>query len=94
LDKKVAVKVLHQSVEPRVFQRELDVWKQLSHPNILQFFGGSSLSSEQFYVCAFKPNGDATRYLQLHPNADRCRLVSEVDDSYHEEHSLSSTVVL
>lgn len=55
--------------------REIETWKGLRHPNILQFYGANPLGSPPFLVCALKENGDAIHYLRAHPTADRLKLV-------------------
>lgn len=57
-------------------QQEVDVWKRLRHPHILEFFGACPIGSRPFLVCAYKEHGNAIEFLQRRPDADRCRLVS------------------
>jgi hypothetical protein len=59
-----------------MFQDEINVWKKLRHPNILEFFGACSIADPPFSVCAFKQQGDALNYLHNNPSANRCKLVS------------------
>lgn len=55
--------------------REVNVWKSLSHPNILQFYGANPLSTPPFLVCALMRNGDAVEYLRRNPHVDRIPIV-------------------
>lgn len=59
-----------------MLQKEINVWKKLRHPNILQFFGACAIADPPFAVCAYKPRGNAINYLENNPSADRCKLVS------------------
>jgi hypothetical protein len=77
-----------------VLEKEIDVWRRLRHPHILQFHGACSVADvgnhhlfytalvtrfqPPFAVCALKANGDALAYLAKYPMADRHKLVSVV----------------
>lgn len=60
---------------PKAIRREIDVWKQLRHPHVLEFFGACTLSNPPFIVCALMEHGDAASYLREYPDADRRKLV-------------------
>ena len=66
----------------QILQKELDVWKRLRHPHILQFHGACSIADPPFAVCAYKSNGDALVYLTKHQDADRIKLVNTVLNVY------------
>ena len=42
----VAVKVLAETTPRKLFMREIQIWKSLYHPNVLELFGASSASGE------------------------------------------------
>ena len=42
----VAVKVLAETTPRKIFLREVEIWKSLYHPNVLELFGASSTSGE------------------------------------------------
>ena len=42
----VAVKVLAETTPRKIFLREVEIWKSLYHPNVLELFGASSASGE------------------------------------------------
>ena len=42
----VAVKVLAETTPRNIFLREVEIWKSLYHPNVLELFGASSTSGE------------------------------------------------
>ena len=42
----VSIKVLAETTPRKVFLREVEIWKSLYHPNVLQLFGASSASGE------------------------------------------------
>lgn len=42
----VAVKVLDKTTPPKIFLREVNIWKSLYHPNVLELFGASSASGD------------------------------------------------
>ena len=61
-DRMVAVKLLPQEVAADAvllarFERELDVLKQLHHPNIVRCFGGTCESSQRFYAMELVDGG-------------------------------------
>ncbi|GJE97456.1 kinase-like protein [Phanerochaete sordida] len=74
---KVAVKVMDRGVPASALEREVDVWKRLRHPHILQFFGACSIADPPFMVCAYKQNGDAVDYLLRFPRTNRVQLLYE-----------------
>lgn len=55
--------------------KEIDVWKDLRHPNILAFYGACSLADPPFMVCEYKANGNVIEYLRQYPDVERCQLV-------------------
>jgi abelson tyrosine-protein kinase 1 len=42
----VAIKVLAETTPRKIFLREVEIWKSLHHPNVLELFGASSASGE------------------------------------------------
>ncbi|KZT26137.1 kinase-like protein [Neolentinus lepideus HHB14362 ss-1] len=73
----VAVKVIDNAVHERVFRKEISVWKNLRHPNILQFLGACYTGERGFAVCVYKENGDVLNYLQTNPDTNRIQLPYE-----------------
>lgn len=68
-DKKVAVKLIPNDVtaNPTVlarFERELEVLKQLTHPNIVYCFGGRCETKQRFYAMEYIPGGTLADQLQ------------------------------
>ncbi|KAJ3527660.1 hypothetical protein NM688_g8100 [Phlebia brevispora] len=74
---KVAVKELERGVPPAVIQQEIDVWKRLHHPHILQFFGACNIAEPAFIVCALQANGDIVNHLRDNPDAGRRKLLHD-----------------
>lgn len=61
------------------FSREVALWGQLSHRNVLPFWGVYHLGESNSQVCLVSPwmeNGTIVQYLQNAPNAPRVLLVS------------------
>lgn len=61
--------------------REMDVWKQLKHPNILPLYGTTSgFGPYDSLVCPWMENGSASRYMEkwgdIMSMTDRLQLVS------------------
>ena len=68
-DRMVAVKLLPQEVAADAvllarFERELDVLKQLHHPNIVRCFGGTCESSQRFYAMELVDGGTLGELLE------------------------------
>ena len=42
----VAIKVLSETTPRKIFLREVEIWKSLYHPNVLELFGASSASGD------------------------------------------------
>ena len=51
----VAIKVLAETTPRKVFLREVEIWKSLHHPNVLQLFGASSASGEPPWFLVSSP---------------------------------------
>ncbi|KAG6845132.1 hypothetical protein H0H87_000368 [Tephrocybe sp. NHM501043] len=58
----------------KVYAREVIVWGQLSHPNILPFYGLSKFRSRISFVSPWAENGHLSDYLARNPDADRILL--------------------
>jgi hypothetical protein len=68
-DRQVAVKLIPNDVTANAtvlarFERELDVLKKLSHPNIVHCFGGRCESKQRFYAMEYVPGGTLADLLQ------------------------------
>lgn len=59
----------------QVIEQEVKVWKDLSHPNILQFVGACPIAEPPFMVSELKQNGDVLEYLRKEPHASRHKIV-------------------
>jgi len=51
----VAVKVLAETTPPKLFVHEVEIWKSLYHPNVLELLGASSASGEPPWFLVSKP---------------------------------------
>jgi len=52
LGRDVAVKVLSEVTPRTLFTREVEIWKTLQHPNVLELLGASSTISTPPWFCA------------------------------------------
>jgi len=59
----------------QMMEQELNIWKELRHPNILHFYGACSIAETPFFVCALMKNGNALQYLMKHPDTNRRKLL-------------------
>ena len=58
------------------FCKEVLLWKRLSHPNILTFYGASTNHNQFCMVSPWMENGNVISYTRRNPEANRLRLVS------------------
>jgi abelson tyrosine-protein kinase 1 len=73
----VAIKVLATTTPRKVFTREIEIWKSLSHVNVLELFGASSASGEPpwFFVSSYCQNGSLVTYLKGLKNGEEFDLL-------------------
>jgi len=67
-NRQVAVKLIPEEISADTtllarFERELEVLKQLHHPNIVHCFGGRCESKQRYYAMEFVPGGTLSDYL-------------------------------
>ena len=62
----------------QIFYKEVTIWKQLSHPNVVRFIGVISDSASLSMVSEWMPNMDVRHFVGDHPKADRLQLVRHV----------------
>ncbi|KAF9254762.1 kinase-like protein, partial [Marasmius fiardii PR-910] len=71
------------------FYKETLLWTQLNHPNLLPFLG---VNTTQFpgklaLVSPWMVNGQITKFLEMNPNHDRLKVISEIAASIMYLHS-------
>ena len=59
----------------KVYAREAILWAQLSHPNILPFYGLIKLGPRLAFVSRWATNGNLEEYLTDNPGTNRLLLV-------------------
>ncbi|KAJ7741665.1 hypothetical protein B0H16DRAFT_1564820 [Mycena metata] len=81
----VAVKSMRQFLDDdvkasmKMFAREAAIWRQLSHPNLLPFFGLYTLDSRLSLVSPWMDNGDLKHFLRsTSTGIDRLSLIIDV----------------
>ncbi|KAI0282529.1 hypothetical protein BGY98DRAFT_88392 [Russula aff. rugulosa BPL654] len=60
------------------FQRQVETWRTLRHPNILQLLGIASIGDFVYSVSPYMEFGHVIRFLKAYPDADRVLLLSEI----------------
>jgi len=60
------------------FQRQVEIWRTLRHPNILQLLGTASIGDFVYSVSPYMEFGHVTRFLKAHPDANRVLLLCEI----------------
>ncbi|KAI0303379.1 hypothetical protein B0F90DRAFT_1816200 [Multifurca ochricompacta] len=59
------------------FKRQVEIWRTLRHPNILQLLGIAYIGDFVYSVSPYMEFGNVMRYLEYNPGADRVFLLSE-----------------
>ena len=75
---------------PRTFHQATEVWKHMTHPNIVPLLR-VTLDPLQL-ISDWMPGGDLTEYITSHPDTDRTSLVSDLSASLYEMFTSSSAV--
>ncbi|KAI0075454.1 kinase-like protein [Panus rudis PR-1116 ss-1] len=81
-DQKVALKALRgvRVTTPKAqkrFERELNLWSRLSHPNILSFLGiVTDIGNFLHMVSPWQDEGNVLEYSNRHPNANKHHLIT------------------
>ncbi|KAJ7852569.1 kinase-like domain-containing protein, partial [Mycena leptocephala] len=86
---------LFKAVDSQSFAKEVLIWRQLRHPNIL-FLLGINLEEFSPSFCLISPwlaQGTILEFLQTNPNHDRIRSVVEVCKGLKYLHEISPVVV-
>ncbi|KZT05047.1 uncharacterized protein LAESUDRAFT_750759 [Laetiporus sulphureus 93-53] len=68
----VAIKVLAETTPRKLFIQEVNIWKQLKHPHVLELLGASSTTADPpwFFVSPYMKNGSLVSYLKGLPSLD------------------------
>ncbi|KAJ7072976.1 hypothetical protein C8F01DRAFT_267337 [Mycena amicta] len=62
----VAIKCLVETTPRDLFLREVNIWKELKHPNVLELYGASGASGDGpwFFVCPYMRFGSLSTFLR------------------------------
>ena len=79
----VAIKMLSPTTSRKLFVHEVEIWRTLLHPNVLELFGASSTSGEPpwFFVSPYMKHGSLVRYLknvEPHSQVNLLKMIYEV----------------
>ncbi|KAF8266619.1 hypothetical protein EI94DRAFT_1786854 [Lactarius quietus] len=69
------------------FQRQVEIWRSLRHPNVLQLLGIAYIDNFVFSVSPYMEFGNIMQYLKARPEAPRIRLLSEIASATEYLHS-------
>jgi len=75
----VYFQITHSTLEFKAFSREALIWRQLSHPNVLPFYGIHHWMGNCSRICLVSPwmeNGNVVQFLEKFPGTHRPTLVS------------------
>jgi len=78
------------------FSSEAVLWKQLSHPNILPFYGVYHLEEKTPRLCLTAPwmeNGNAVEFLKRYPDTYCVHLAVDMAQGLEHLHSLSPSII-
>ncbi|KAG8733278.1 hypothetical protein FRC11_007454 [Ceratobasidium sp. 423] len=78
-----------EDAENRVYiSREIHTWSKCNHPNILPFLGMAIFRDELASVSPYMKSGTLRPFLERNPNADRCRLSTQICEGLAYLHSI------
>ncbi|KAI9457793.1 hypothetical protein BJY52DRAFT_1223704 [Lactarius psammicola] len=60
------------------FQRQVEIWRTLRHPNVLPLLGIAYIGNCVYSVSPYMEFGNIMQYLKVHPEAHRVLLLSEI----------------
>jgi serine/threonine protein kinase len=62
----VAIKCLAPATPRELFIREVNIWRELKHPNVLELYGASGASGDGpwFFVCPYERFGSLSTFLR------------------------------
>jgi len=66
---------LHDSLSLQRYYKEVTVWKQLNHPNVVPTLGAGPDIAELCVVSPWMPDGNLLQYLSKYPGANRMAIV-------------------
>ncbi|KDQ07589.1 hypothetical protein BOTBODRAFT_597528 [Botryobasidium botryosum FD-172 SS1] len=105
-DQEVAMKCLRVRPQPglntsaslekrmdKMIGREVHVWRNLQHPNILPLIGTCTLDSVTYMVSPWMANGNAFDYVRNNPGVDRLLLLAQAADGVKFLHDFHPTIV-
>ncbi|KZT53898.1 kinase-like protein [Calocera cornea HHB12733] len=89
---------LDSSKMQKRFNRELQIWRDLDHPNVLQFLGTARLPSvtDHAQICFVSPwmqEGNVIEFLEQYPNVDRLNLIGGIADGMEYLHGRTPSLV-
>ncbi|KAJ7762903.1 kinase-like domain-containing protein [Mycena metata] len=86
----VAIKVVHQfdgvKANLSLLRKEIDIWLNLRHPNILQFLGANTLDDKPFIMMPYIPY-NSRQFLERHPDFDPIYILRDVSLGLEYLHS-------
>ncbi|KAJ7081005.1 kinase-like domain-containing protein [Mycena epipterygia] len=86
----VAIKCVHEfggaTTNLSLLRKEIDVWLNLRHPNILQFLGANTLDDKPFIMMPYIPY-NSRQYLEQHPNFDPIYILRDISLGLEYLHS-------
>ncbi|KDQ07888.1 hypothetical protein BOTBODRAFT_591041 [Botryobasidium botryosum FD-172 SS1] len=77
----------------RRLAREMRVWSQLHHPNVLPFLGLHQSRSVAYLVSPWMENGHVLEFVQKHPEADSFQLLVQVANGLEYLHTFEPPVI-
>jgi len=80
-------------VGTRRLAREINVWSQLNHPNVLSFIGSCILGSISYLISPWMENGHVLEFVQRNPEADCLRLLAQVVQGLKYLHTFKPQVI-
>ncbi|KAG8720980.1 hypothetical protein FRC09_008655 [Ceratobasidium sp. 395] len=77
----------------KLLRQEVVTWRQLKHPNVLEFYGICYSELTPFAITGSENHGNIFRYLERQPEGDRVELLTQVALGLNYIHTFEPTVV-
>ncbi|KAG8774151.1 hypothetical protein FRC12_002146, partial [Ceratobasidium sp. 428] len=88
-----AIKDMESEYTIKLLRQEVVTWRQLNHPNVLEFYGICYSEPTPFAITGSENNGNILRYLERQPEHDRVEFLTQVALGLSYIHTFEPTVV-
>jgi len=77
----------------RRLEREVEAWKGLNHPHVVQFIGLCSMGTTVYMLSPWMENGNMSSFLQKQPSPNCAKLALQIAEGLQYLHTREPTIV-